>query len=193
MPEKAVQAWARLTLNHDAREIALIADASNQEVDRLNARAQNLRVRRAELGDRSLALQSVHYPLYEHDHVIFTAQHRVCGQARVENGSRGEITHIDQQDHSLTVTLDGSGRTIRLNDEQAEGLRLAYVQHVYRQQGATVERSIVLTGGWQTSKQTAYVQATRARHGTAPTGTSAATSSEKTDKTQTESNGWRAP
>ncbi len=39
-------------------------------------------------------------------------------------------------------------------------------QHVYRQQGATVERSIVLTGGWQTSKETAYVEATRARHGT---------------------------
>jgi hypothetical protein len=35
-----------------------------------------------------------------------------------------------------------------------------------RQQGATVDRSVVLTGGWQTSKETAYVQATRARHGT---------------------------
>jgi hypothetical protein len=35
-----------------------------------------------------------------------------------------------------------------------------------RQQGATVERSVVLTGGWQTSKETAYVEATRARHGT---------------------------
>ena len=47
-----------------------------------------------------------------------------------------------------------------------ESLRLAYAQHVYRQQGATVERSVVLTGGWQTSKETAYVEATRARHGT---------------------------
>lgn len=33
-------------------------------------------------------------------------------------------------------------------------------------QGATVDRAVVLTGGWQTSKETAYVQATRARHGT---------------------------
>ncbi|HXP98660.1 MAG TPA: hypothetical protein VN845_01185, partial [Solirubrobacteraceae bacterium] len=47
-----------------------------------------------------------------------------------------------------------------------ESLRLAYAQHVYRQQGATVDRAVVLTGGWQTSKETAYVQATRARHGT---------------------------
>jgi hypothetical protein len=32
--------------------------------------------------------------------------------------------------------------------------------------GATVDRSVVLTGGWQTSRETAYVQATRARNGT---------------------------
>lgn len=92
------------------------------------------------------------------------AQHHPRGQGRVENGSRGEITQIGQ-DHSLTVTLDGSGRTIRLASEQVENLRLAYAQHLYRQQGATVERSIVLTGGWQTSKETAYVQAS-ARPGT---------------------------
>ena len=51
----------------------------------------------------------------------------------------------------------------------------AYAQHVYRQQGATVDRSVVVTGGWQTSKESAYVEATRARE--APTGSSPATSS----------------
>ena len=66
----------------------------------------------------------------------------------------------------MTVTLDGSQRRIQLAGEDLESLRLAYAQHVYRQQGATVERSVVLTGGWQTSKETAYVEATRARHGT---------------------------
>jgi hypothetical protein len=40
---------------------------------------------------------------------------------------------------------------------EAESLRLAYAQHVYRQQGATVDRSVVLTCGWQTSRETAYV------------------------------------
>jgi hypothetical protein len=66
----------------------------------------------------------------------------------------------------VTVTLDGSQRRVQLAGEDVESLRLAYAQHVYRQQGATVERSVVLTGGWQTSKETAYVEATRARHGT---------------------------
>jgi hypothetical protein len=66
----------------------------------------------------------------------------------------------------VTIALDGSNRQIQLGGEHLNSLRLAYAQHVYRQQGATVERTIVLTGGWQTSKETAYVEATRARHGT---------------------------
>ena len=55
---------------------------------------------------------------------------------------------------------------MRLAGEDLEALRLGYAQHVYRQQGATVERSVVVTGGWQTSRETAYVQASRAREGT---------------------------
>ena len=66
----------------------------------------------------------------------------------------------------MTITIDGSQRKVQLADEHLDSLRLGYAQHVYRQQGATVERSVVLTGGWQTSKETAYVEATRARHGT---------------------------
>ncbi|MGH2864536.1 MAG: AAA family ATPase, partial [Solirubrobacteraceae bacterium] len=163
--ESAVQAWAQLTSEHDdIRAVALIADASNQEIDRLNARAQHLRAERGELGHREIGLPSVHYGLREGDLIAFTAQHRPPGQPRVENGSRGQITHIHH--HAVTVTLDGSQRALQLADEHLDSLRLAYAQHVYRQQGATVERSIVLTGGWQTSKETAYVEATRARNGT---------------------------
>jgi hypothetical protein len=51
--ENAVQAWAELASEHDGiRQVALIADASNQEIDRLNARAQHLRAGRGELGPR---------------------------------------------------------------------------------------------------------------------------------------------
>jgi conjugative relaxase-like TrwC/TraI family protein len=163
--ENAVQTWAQLTEHHDVRQVALIADASNKEIDRLNARAQHLRAQRGELGPDELPLASVHYGLRQGDHVAFVAQHRPPGQARVENGTRGEVTDISR-DRTVTLVLDGSGRTVRLAGENVESLRLAYAQHVYRQQGATVDRAVVLTGGWQTSKETAYVQATRARHGT---------------------------
>jgi ATP-dependent exoDNAse (exonuclease V) alpha subunit len=110
------------------------------------------------------ALPGVHYGLREGDLIAFTAQHRPPRQPRVANGTRGQVSAI--HDRGVTITLDGSQRKIQLARENLDSLRLAYTQHVYRQQGATVERSVVLTGGWQTSKETAYVEATRARHGT---------------------------
>jgi conjugative relaxase-like TrwC/TraI family protein len=150
--ENAVQAWGRLTNEHeDIRSVALIADASNMEIDRLNARAQHLRAQRGELGHHEIPLQSVHYGLREGDLIAFIDQHRPPGQPRVENGTRGQIAHIHE--HSVTITLDGSERQIQLASEQLDSLRLAYAQHVYRQQGATVERSIIMTrsrrGRWR--------------------------------------------
>ncbi|MGA2163271.1 MAG: MobF family relaxase [Solirubrobacteraceae bacterium] len=162
--EHAVQTWAMLTEGHDIREVALIADAANTEIDRLNARAQHLRAERGELGHREIPLPGVHYDLREGDLIAFTVQHRPSGQPRVENGTRGQVSAIHER--GVTVTLDGSQRKVQLAGENLDSLRLAYAQHVYRQQGATVERSVVLTGGWQTSKETAYVEATRARKGT---------------------------
>ncbi len=153
-----------LTEDHDIREVALIADASNKEIDRLNARAQHLRAQRGELGHREIPLPSVHYGLREGDLIAFTAQHRPPGQPRVENGTRGQVsahprTGADRHARRL-------GAQSHLAGEDLDRCASAYAQHVYRQQGATVERSVVLTGGWQTSKETAYVEATRARHGT---------------------------
>lgn len=104
--ENAVQAWGRLTGEHgDIRSVALIADASNQGIDRLNARAQHLRAERGELGHREIPLPGVHYGLREGDLIAFTTQHRPAGQPRVENGTRGQITHIHE--HGVTITLGG--------------------------------------------------------------------------------------
>ncbi len=163
--EHAVKDWARLLDHHDPRQLALIADASNVEIDRLNARAQHLRVQRGELGDQELPLPNRHYGLRAGDLVTFTAQHHTPGAPRVENGARGEISTINPRESSLSLILDGSGRELQLAGEQLAHLRLAYAQHVYRQQGATVERAVIITGGWQTSRESAYVQASRARDG----------------------------
>ena len=163
--EHAVKDWARLLDHHDPRQLALIADASNVEIDRLNARAQHLRVQRGELGDQELPLPNRHYGLRAGDLVTFTAQHHTPGAPRVENGARGEISTINPRESSLSLILDGSGRELQLAGEQLAHLRLAYAQHVYRQQGATVERAVIITGGWQTSRESAYVQASRARNG----------------------------
>jgi len=163
--ERAAKDWARLLDHHDPREVALIADASNVEIDRLNARAQHLRAQRGELGDQELPLPNRHHRLRQGDLITFTAQHQAPGAPRVENGARGQVVGINPRENSLTVALDGPGRELRLAREQLANLRLAYAQHVYRQQGATVERAIIITGGWQTSRESAYVQASRARNG----------------------------
>jgi hypothetical protein len=83
--------------------------------------------------------------------------------ARVENGQRGEIVslHADR----VGVRLDGGDRTVTLDTDRLDTVRLGYATHVVREQGATVRQSVVVTGGWQTSRETAYVEATRATDG----------------------------
>jgi conjugative relaxase-like TrwC/TraI family protein len=163
--EAAAQAWARATRKHDPREISLITDASNHEVNRLNARAQHLRAQRGDLGQSEIELREVPYGLREGDRVAFTEQHYTHGQPRVENGTLGEITAITPQ-RGVTVSVDGTNRPVTLIGDDVDKLRLGYACHIHREQGATVEHSIVITGGWQTSKQNAYVEASRARNGT---------------------------
>jgi ATP-dependent exoDNAse (exonuclease V) alpha subunit len=61
--EAAIQRWMTLAEKHGIRQVALIADASNKEIDRLNARAQHLRAERGELGHREIPLEHAHYGL----------------------------------------------------------------------------------------------------------------------------------
>jgi ATP-dependent exoDNAse (exonuclease V) alpha subunit len=144
--EAAVQRWHTLTQQHGIREVALIAGASNQEIDRLNARAQHLRAQLGELGHHEAQLPHVHYGIRDGDLVAFTRQHRPPGQPRVENGARGQVTAVHER--GITITLDGSDRRVPLAQTDLDSIHLAYAQHVYRQQGATVERSVIVTGGW---------------------------------------------
>src|SRR5439155_7229027 len=66
----------------------------------------------------------------------------------------------------VLVEFDVTGRRRTLAGEDMANLRLGYAQHIHRAQGATVTRTLVVTGGWQTSKEPAYVEASRARNGT---------------------------
>jgi hypothetical protein len=129
--EAAVQRWHTLTQQHGLENVALIADASNQEIDRLNARAQFLRAENQELGEQELLLQTAHYGLHRGDRVALTTQHRPPNEPRVENGSRGRITHIDPQQNQATITLDGSERPDhppgRRSGDRAPRLRRAHL------------------------------------------------------------------
>jgi conjugative relaxase-like TrwC/TraI family protein len=163
--ERAVQSWARLTETHPIGEVALISDASNKEIHRLNARAQHYRSERGELGELEVQVPGVHYGVREGDRVAMIDQHHEPGVERIENGARGEVLGVSQAGEVL-IEFDVTGQRRTLAGDELARLRLGYAQHIHRAQGATVARTLVVTGGWQTSKEPAYVEASRARRGT---------------------------
>jgi conjugative relaxase-like TrwC/TraI family protein len=163
--EHAVENWATLTETHPIAEVALISDASNKEIARLNARAQHYRAERDELGELEVDVPGVHYGIREGDRVAMIDQHHEPGERRIENGSQGEILEISPAGEVL-IEFDVTGQRRTLVGEELANVRLGYAQHIHRAQGATVTRTLVVTGGWQTSKEPAYVEASRARHGT---------------------------
>jgi ATP-dependent exoDNAse (exonuclease V) alpha subunit len=163
--ERAVQTWARLTRDHTVESVALLSDASNVEIDRLNARAQTFRLERGLLGAEELPIAGTRYGVRAGDRIATIEQHHPPEEPRIENGSRGTVLQLDADTEMVLVRFDGTGRETTLTGEDLAKLRLAYAQHIYRAQGATFDRALVLTGGWQTSHETSYVQASRARHG----------------------------
>jgi conjugative relaxase-like TrwC/TraI family protein len=163
--EHAVENWAKLTETHAIAEVALISDASNKEIARLNARAQHYRAQRGELGELEIEVPGVHYGIREGDRVAMIDQHHEPGQQRIENGSQGEVLEISPSGE-VRIEFDVTGQQRTLVGEDLSRLRLGYAQHIHRAQGATVTRTLVVTGGWQTSKEPAYVEASRARQGT---------------------------
>jgi ATP-dependent exoDNAse (exonuclease V) alpha subunit len=163
--EQAVQDWAALTETHAIGEVALISDASNKEIHRLNARAQHFRSQRGELGELEVQVPGVHYGVRAGDRIAMIDQHHEPGVERIENGARGEVLDINDAGEVL-VQFDVTGQWRTLAGNDLARLRLGYAQHIHRAQGATVTRTLVVTGGWQTSKEPAYVEASRARQGT---------------------------
>jgi conjugative relaxase-like TrwC/TraI family protein len=162
--EQAARAYDRLAGELGHERVALMSDASNVEIDTLNLRIQALRHERDELTPEAVE-RADGQRFHGGDRVTWTASMPVADEPRVENGARGTVVGVDAEQAALTVRLDGADRDVAVAGEGVESLRLAYAGHVYRQQGATVGRAVVVTGGWQTSREGAYVQASRARRG----------------------------
>jgi hypothetical protein len=92
--EHAVENWAALTETLPISEVALISDASNMEIARLNARAQHYRAQRGELGELEAQVPGVHYGIRQGDRVAMIEQYREPGQPRIENGEEGEVLDV---------------------------------------------------------------------------------------------------
>ena len=165
--QRMVNDWAATRAAHPDDRVVMLTDASNHELDQLNKQAQEKRLDAGELGAQTVDLPGRPYGLRFGDEVIFSAQHRVPGEARVENGTRGQVFAARERDSNVVIrTQEPKPRYVEVSTREFDGLRLAYAQHVYKAQGLTTDRSLVLTGGWQTDRETSYVALTRARERT---------------------------
>jgi ATP-dependent exoDNAse (exonuclease V) alpha subunit len=165
--ERMVSDWAQTRADHPGARVVMITDASNLELDRLNQQAQEHRAAAGELGPERAQLADRPYGLATGDEVLFASQHRVPGEVRVENGTRGLVVAVDEHASAVRVsTEEPTPRQVDVNTKEFDGLRLAYAQHVYKAQGLTTDRALVLTGGWQTDRENSYVALSRAREQT---------------------------
>jgi ATP-dependent exoDNAse (exonuclease V) alpha subunit len=164
--ERMVDDWDRTRREHPDERIVMLSDASNAELERVNALAQDRRARAGELGAHVVELPDRPYGLAAGDEVIFTAALRRPGRPRVENGTLGTVVETAGADRVSIQTTGREGREVHVGAEELEGLRLAYAQHVYKAQGRTVDWAFVLTGGWQTDRERAYVALSRAQQRT---------------------------
>jgi conjugative relaxase-like TrwC/TraI family protein len=161
--ERMVDAWDHARREHPEHRTVMLTDASNMEMDRINAMAQERRARAGELGAHQAELPGRPYGLAAGDQVIFTAAHREPGKERVENGTPGTILDVTNDNQATIQTHAPDRREVNVDTREFTDLRLAYAQHVYKAQGRTVDQAFVLTGGWQTDRERAYVALTRAR------------------------------
>lgn len=161
---------------HPQGRVLMLTDASNTELDRINTLAQEHRAQAGELGHHQAPVPGRPYSLRTGDRVILTGQLRPAGQERVENGSTGEVLAVAPRGGAVTMrTAEPQPREVSFDTREFSDARLGYAQHVYKAQGATVDRALVLTGGWQPTA-TAPTSPCRAR-GNPPTSTSPASTS----------------
>jgi len=164
--ERMVGDWNRARHENPGERTLMLTDASNVELDRINALAQERRTQAGELGAQTVELPGRSYGLSAGDEVIFSASLHQAGQPRVENGTLGTVTEAAEPTRLSIETRGSQEREVEVDTEEFNDLRLAYAQHVYKAQGRTVDRAFVLTGGWQTDRERSYVALTRAQERT---------------------------
>jgi conjugative relaxase-like TrwC/TraI family protein len=167
--EAMVDHWDLMRKELPDGQAVMITDASNLERDQINAMAQERRAQAGELGAHRIELPGKPYGLRAGDQVIFSAQFYPPGQERIENGISGTIVDTSRDEDQSTVTIrteENEPREIDVDTNEFSELSLRYAVHIIKGQGITAETSGVLIGGWQTDKEHAYVDVSRAREET---------------------------
>lgn len=150
----------------DLKETLILA-GTRADTKELNLLAQECRRLQGELGKRSIAIGENAF--FEGDRVVFTKNNRSLG---VNNGDFGIVENIRGVLSSpitpLTIRLDrdddkGNAIRITLTPAAYSELQLGYAVTTHKAQGATVDRTFVLAGGWMQDRELSYVQMSRHR------------------------------
>jgi conjugative relaxase-like TrwC/TraI family protein len=167
--KEIVHAWDKHRRRHGVEGVAIVTDTDNATVDVLNALCQAKRHTAGELTGPAVTVAdrvtSRCEQVYAGDRVRFVRPYidRGTEWRYVTNGTGGQVLAIDPDAGMVTVGCD-DGRTLALQPaalEEAQPLRLGYAAHALKLQGGQAPVVLVLPGGWQTSRQSAYSMATR--------------------------------
>lgn len=172
-----IEHWKR-DRTADLKE-SLVLAGTNVEVDELNEKVQSIRLRAREIDDRKVVFSGRTRFLIG-DRVVVGRNDRTLG---VMNGDFGVVEDITRSPilgrPRLLIRLDrteprtaffglGAPCAVRilLDDLESAKLRLGYAVTTHKAQGATVDRTFVLAGGWMQDRELSYVQMSRAREKT---------------------------
>ena len=156
--DQAFQDWKREGV--ESPKDHLILAATNQDIRKLNDRAQQERFSANKLGSEKMRINS--QTIFEGDRVLFTRNSRMFG---VKNGSLGTVEKLNREEQILTARLD-SGERVSIELEHYDHVRLGYAVTTHKSQGMTVENTYVVLGGGMQDRELSYVQASRAREKT---------------------------
>ena len=167
--KEVVHAWDHHRQARSLAGVAIVTDTDNATVDVLNALCQAKRQAAGELIGPGVMVTDRVGGRREHvhagDRVRFIRPYLDRGVAggSVANGTAGQVLAVDRDDGRVVVGCD-DGRSVVVRPgahEEAQPLRLGYASHALKLQGGQAAVVLVLPGGWQTSRQSAYSMATR--------------------------------
>lgn len=158
--QAAVELWAGL--RSEPGGALVLSEATNEQLDELNAELQAIRLDARELGEEGMPVAGRPYALHRGDRVVVRAQFEHPGVGKVRNGELGTIAALE--DGHVVVELGDEQRVVRLDvaGVGAADLRLAYAQHPHPAQGVTTGHAVDLVGPLAT-RRGQYVSLTRGR------------------------------
>lgn len=144
-----------------ARDIRIVLDSSNADVDTVNRFVQRDRIERREISPRGIEVESEEqgrrWRLHENDQVIMLSTTRVRGEDPVKNGTMGVVRRIDEQRNRVRIRLD-DGHEVNLPANA--GIGLGYACHISKMQGGETPIALVVPGV-QSSRNSGYTLLTR--------------------------------